>query len=587
MLMFIKKIICTCLILGISLNAYSAKTFDRKLVNQLKRASSWDSRKQKQSEAEVVLAGILFVQVAAILINPARAQDYAQVSPSPSLSTNQMNRGFNNFSNLVTEISQDALNGLNHITSSTTQALAEIICPLSNRACLSVDAQLDQVICKGTKEEVEFCSKAVNDFEVIRQTLIPVSEEHEKTQVADSHSTFNFDELVTSLGLSRDEIENAQLIQCENGSKACDVFPNISAPFVALRYSGALNRHIADLVVNTLKEESEFFSYLTQTNTNAITIQSDYLFIHYGIFKDFLGYIEGKTRYNSACNQHSVSFKLSTLLKRLIASSSGNIALKYDPILEKFVLYTINLQDKSDTRQIESNTAQLEIFLDKSGSMQGLPISSINRHMPNLLKKIQETLPSGQKVTVTIYELNHECHQKQQMLITEDASLPAWEQIRSSGTTDLTQIGPFLERKGTDYKIVILFTDGQNNVGNLTKHIESLKKLQASGQFARPFLCNIGGGDKKYFQSINEIFSGSFLEVESMEDCINQMMKQLKDLLSPKKSLIFTIDEQNQVVVWSENTDGIHSTKTVIDRPTTLMIDGRKLVIKRAELINI
>ncbi|MBS3089897.1 VWA domain-containing protein [Candidatus Pacearchaeota archaeon] len=137
------------------------------------------------------------------------------------------------------------------------------------------------------------------------------------------------------------------------------------------------------------------------------------------------------------------------------------------------------LAGPNTTRQVSTSTSSFVIAVDVSRSMEAndIPPSRIDRARSSAIEFV-ESLPSGTKSGVISFSGNSYIHQD----LTTDRALVKQAlsslEISEIGGTDIYEAiitaTNILDRE--DYKVVILLSDGQSNVGSLGDAIEYARK---------------------------------------------------------------------------------------------------------------
>ncbi len=258
----------------------------------------------------------------------------------------------------------------------------------------------------------------------------------------------------------------------------------------------------------------------------------------------------------SSLDHSTVSFEEQNFLKYLIAAVSGPVVLRE---LEdgSYAVNTLSLGDGSG-RSFES---VLEIVVDQSVSMNGMPINFVNQQLPVLLQRIKDALPKGKKIKVRITgfhenRLNHGAY-----MIQPDQNLPMLASLSANGrSTDLTCIEPSLYLEGDDQrKTVVAFTDGVHNLGQekLNQSFCCIESKVRTGKFAQPMLVAVGTNLGDYFNQISEITGGKCYTQQDMPAFFELLGQNIQDLVRSKAPLVFEL--QGQKMQMQLHTEWVYS----------------------------
>lgn len=494
------------------------------------------------------------------------------------------------------------LRSASNLAAATTSGLSELFCPQKSQC---VQVKDGQVFFTGTEEVVNNIEKKLGDFSEIRKDLIPPSPEAAKTQ---AHPEARFDkptDLLVSLGVPPEDLENMAVSDYKDCSECADALgldydriqdlpictlSGISNNIIAINYKGSdngaisFNQRTADSFLAFLKQQSPFFKFVIDTNKPIITYTDQYIFMNYGVFNEYFSLLNPVKTGPNEEGRYTLTLPLDTVLKRLMAAVSGGISLEQTSIPGQFHVRTVTLRDKEDVALRQSTPPVIKIVLDRSGSMSGKPIDTINTNIPSLLKEFQDNLGADETLNIAIYSLNDQFALLQTFLLEKNSPLPKWERIEAAGGTDLTPFGRLLrvEDGESQNQIVVGITDGQHMGPNKldADYYSALKALQASGSFAQPFLCRVGDGSDAFFVDMNQMFSGSYSRQVTIRECLDRVSQAIPELLVSKAPLVLTIGGDNKVV-WQQNAQsGIQRTTETVQEGDEIVLGHYKATVK-------
>ena len=490
----------------------------------------------------------------------------AQSTPhTGTLSNRQLDRATGLVCNTGNELVCDAAHGCVDLMLTTTNAIGRILCPSDTPHCVSIAN--NRVTCSGDGAVVEHCQRQINDLDKIRKEVVPVTPAHGKTKAYPDETLPSFDVFSGCLGFPKDTFANLDIVDHPHEQK------------IALEYDGAFNVKTADSFLQTLREESPFFKFILDQDSQLIEVNKKRVFIHYRAFNTYLGSTLPKFMRNEG-DIASVSFPLDHVLKKIIAAVSGTVALEPGQKDGHFRVATITDENSGD----ESSMLNTKIYLDQSGSMDGAPIASLNAMVPELLVRLQKELKHEQMVNVTVFTFDDKVREHQSMKITEGSQIPPWQEVPTLGLTNLIPIGEGLKLDDPQApQMVIAFTDGAHNGPSLEAHYDFLSQLQASGQFAEPHLCKVGDIADQYFDRISKIFAGSVHQGKSVPECIDHIIQAIPKLIKPKKPIVLTVRDGN-LVVWQQVATGVQTTSETVTDGDTITFGKFKAVVSTVQV---
>ncbi len=456
------------------------------------------------------------------------------------------------------------------LSGETVSALATIFCE-TNKNCISVSGS--EVTFTGQGVKCQDFVNQLNDYESLRTKVVPVSPLIGKTKVHPGPHFENWLQAQKALGIDPEGVKNVAYTELDCNSsdiqrtnphvvQAADTLcdENKETRGIALKYETAsdgtksFNQLTADAFIERLKKESLFFAYATSQNNNIIYSKNGYIIIDYHKLEPYLASVEFPINFQDE-NNCWVTFELQTALQRTMAASGGPISLEATSNPKKFRVRTVTLGDLLSLEEKKSRPPTLEIIIDKSGSMSGAPIHTINSKIPVLLKSIQEKLSEKDLFNVKIYKLNDMFVLHREHTITAHSSQPTWDPLSADGGTNLKPIGRQMkiEEGENPNKILIAFTDGEHmdSYDPLDSlYYEELKELQGSGKFSQLYLCRFGAAQtnpEHFFERFSQIFKGSSSVESDAQKCIDQLAQAIPSLLTARQPVILTINGKNDV----------------------------------------
>lgn len=491
------------------------------------------------------------------------------------------------------------MEGAQTLTSATTSALGAIFCSTTQQ-CVQVSGS--EVVFTGTEKQIDGIIGKLNDFSSLREKVIPPSPAAAKTQAHPNPQFAQWTQVQESLGVSPDDLKNMAVSECSDCSdcaESLDIDPDKikNIPFcsldgansiIAISYKGlesgrkSFNQKVADSYLETLKQESLFFDFLTHKNKDVITKTDEYIFVNYGIFNDYFGLMNPQK--TSQAGIYSTTIPLQAVLKRLMAAISGEVSLEQTSVPGEFYVRTTTLGDRRTLDEKQFTPPIIDIVIDRSGSMSGNPIDTINKNLPVLLQNFQNELGKDEFLKINVYALDDTFSLSQSFFLGKDLKNPKWKDIEIGGGTDLMPIGDLLPiKKGENsHRIVVAFTDGEHAIYDKpldANYYSSLKDLQNSGSFVQPFLCKVGPGSDAFFQRMAQIFSGAYSKENTINDCIERVTQAIPSLLVSKEPLVLTINGNNQVIWLANDQPGMQTSTLTVHEQDTITLGKFKATV--------
>ena len=177
----------------------------------------------------------------------------------------------------------------------------------------------------------------------------------------------------------------------------------------------------------------------------------------------------------------------------------------------------------------ESDSLNINMVADVSGSMSGAPLNSAKSIMSNFINSVQ--FSAGDKVELTSFSTG--VYIEREFCDTADTLISDINNLKTGDMTSLydalyTSVTRVAKQAGA--KCVIAFTDGEDNYSSCTSDtvIETAKRYHIP-----IFLIGIGGVDEYSMNNIATQTGGAFYNIQdiaSMEDIYSDIYKHQKEL---------------------------------------------------------
>lgn len=437
----------------------------------------------------------------------------------------------------------------------------------------------DQVTLKSDKLKLDAAIAKLNNFESLRQEVIPISSSHIMTRQCNTAIFSSWKSCLTSLGVKGEEISNLTMLD-ENGCVKIFYKPELideltPKPSDELTF----NQKMANAYVVEIKKQSPYFNWVSQNNPHLIEITEDckYLIINYGLLTDYFCKLDVATEQTDQDGVFTYTLSLQTILKRLTAAAGGDISLVSTSIPGQYKVRTVMLGGQKSQQE----NRVIEIVIDNSGSMRGDKIEKINKKMPELLQQFRDALQMDESLKVIIYFFNDEIkHYYTYYLSPSNQSPITWLNLATDGGTDLTKVGERMSLSSLDErKLVIAFTDGEHKKSptDLNKSFKKLQEMQHNGTFAQPYFCRVGvrsEANSAYFSKISRIFDGSFKDHDNIDDFCRTVTSNIPYLLESNSPLVITLDGEDITIRQQDAHADIHVTSQIVKQGDAILHKG-------------
>ncbi len=257
-------------------------------------------------------------------------------------------------------------------------------CSLKQMFGVNVKIDGDVVTFEGPLDKVEKAIAKLNDFDQLRRDVIPVSTETILTQACPTSQLTCWSECLNSLGVqNQSELSNFSIKEDKDGC-------------IKLSYNSFFNQQVANMYLEEIAKHSPYFEWMRRCNKQLIQTMDDDLVVNYGLLTEYLCSIEVKPEPIMGTDNEEVfvaELSLQGVLKRLTAAAGSDISLVGTPIHGKYQVRTVMLGN--DSYQGGDSTPIIEIVIDKSGSMNGEKINTVNKRMPIFLEQLRNALTEG------------------------------------------------------------------------------------------------------------------------------------------------------------------------------------------------
>ena len=434
----------------------------------------------------------------------------------------------------------------------------------------------DVLTLEGTLDKVEGAIAKLNDFNQLRQDVIPVSTESILTQACPTSQLTCWSDCLFSLGVqNQGGLSNFLIKEDKDGC-------------IKMSYNSLFNQQVANMYLEEIKKQSPYFNWMSRCNKQLIQTIGDDLIVNYDLLTEYLCSIEIKPEPADSKDVFVSQLSLQSVLKRLTAAAGGDISLAGTSIPGKYQVRTVMLG--SDSHQGGGSAPIIEIVIDKSSSMDGEKIDTLNKNMPIFLKQLRDALAESQSLKVEVYAFSNDIYLYQTHTLTHSSnSVIDWKNITAKGGTDLTKVGDRLKLSSPDErKIVVAFTDGRHESNSdIDASLESLSALQHEGNFAQPYLCRVGVEtleNTPYFAKISEIFDGSFYEHDTIDEFCKKVSSSIPYLLESNIPLILTVDGMDITIRQQDANPDIHMTTQTVGTGDSIMRQGIRRTVVPTEI---
>lgn len=429
----------------------------------------------------------------------------------------------------------------------------------------------DVVTFEGPLDKVETAISKLNDFNQLRQDVIPVSTETILTQACPKSKLTCWLDCLFSLGVqNQGELSNFLIKEDKDGR-------------IKMSYNSLFNQQVANMYLEEIKKQSPYFNWMSRCNKQLIQTIDDDLIVNYDLLTEYLCSIEVQPEPTDSNDIFVSELSLESVLKRLTAAAGSDISLVGTSIPGKYKVRTVMLGN--DNNQGSAPVQTIEIVIDQSGSMVGDKIASVNQKMPIFLRELREALTEGQSLNVEVYAFSDDIvPYNTYTFIHSDHSKIYWKDIGTSGGTDLTKVGERLKLSSPDErKVVVAFTDGEHqSKSDLAASLESMSEMQHEGSFAQPYFCRVGlasNNNASYFEKVSNAFAGSFYDHDSIDGFCQKVSSKIPYLLESNIPLILTLNGTDVTIRQQDAKPDIHTTTQTVGTGDSIMHRGVRGVV--------
>jgi hypothetical protein len=499
---------------------------------------------------------------------------------------------------------------------------------LSDLLGMEIQIQDDTVVLKGTKANIDEAMARLNNFDRLRQSVIPVNATSVLTQASDSPKFGSFQDFLFTLGIQPSDISNFRIDDKldENGMYKIPFGPIIQGKLTA-------NQHLAIVFLEMLQEKSPYFAWVCKREKHIITETENYRIINYGLLTQYLCKLEIQhepvsvsdvlqsrlplnidlkgtstvAREDNSLAKLSASghhhdepvgvrdvlqsrLPINDVLKRLTAAAGGDISLVKSSKSGHYHVRTVVLDRNNHDQQL-SMIPTVEIIIDASGSMGELSgrkegeskVDVINDFTPKLIAQFRDSLRSGESLKVIVSTFNEEMKlHKTYDLVANSPENINWEKINPKNGTNLTLVGEKLILGGPDEKkVVVAFTDGKHTASDSIKEsMETLKQKNKKGELAKPYFCRVGVNEgDEYFSDISSTFAGEFFEQANIDQFCSVISSSIPSLLESSTPIILSMESSSLTVRQQDVNPDIHTTTETVSSGSTITHRGVKHLV--------
>lgn len=438
---------------------------------------------------------------------------------------------------------------------------------LSDILGMGVHVQDDEVILKGSKTHIDEAMNRLNNFDILRQKVMPLNPEAVHTQVTPSANFNSWHECIIALGINPDLMSNFTI------HTDLDEAGTLKIP-----YTSKPDKSLADVYITNLRELSPYLDWICKHNHDIIKETPSYKIVHYGLLREHLCKLESQQEPTGMPEELQSRLPVTTVLKRLTAAAGEDLSLVQSARLGEYHVRTVML-GRANADQHVSLIPTIEIVIDYSLSM-GEPSSEgsvsrkidvVNKSIPTLITQFRDALKAGESLKINVKKFNHEMHDHASFTLKYGDSAPIqWSSIAPAGGTDLTKVGNLLRLEHPDErKVVVAFTDGKHEAeSSIEANMSELKRLQQSGLFADLNFHRVGVKDSqndKYFPQVSAIFAGSFEEQNTIEQFCQKVTSRIPYLLESSTPIILSLGDEKITVRVPDAHPDIHTTERTVN----------------------
>lgn len=506
-----------------------------------------------------------------------------------------------------------------------------IVRALVNNPNVTIECNADAIKFTGPEADVRTALARIADFNHLRSTCLPVDSRTAMTQSCPEFRSWT--ECVAAIGIRTEEFG------LFNPAGAID---DTTSGSFKLPMNSDFNTTVCEAYLNALKAKSMFFNWAFNNLKNAfVTTEEDgsgtFKVIRYGVLREFLNInieqlmqeaIDDSRLANTSENsdaagteedddsdgdmfayfremfsgtnlsgQHSslsgntVTAAHSTtiearitkggFLKRLIAATSGAVSLRQTGRVGEFEVCTTSLGQGSNPNSV------VDIMLDVSGSMHGIPIDTVNAQMPILLDTLRRTIPTGGTMTVNVFGVND--HIRDLIRYTfghGETNQITWINVTASGGTDLTHIlKRIILQQGEYNRIVIAYTDCAHNTGGSVSNFkQTITNAKRQGRFASTTFCRVTTGKEKdtLFTELSEELAGTCFDASNMRQFFTNIENSAAEITRAKRPLVLALGGTVVSVFQRDDNPGVYGSGNTVLNGQSVTYNGQTQTVHTA-----
>ena len=511
---------------------------------------------------------------------------------------------------------------------------AHIVRTLVNNTNVTIECNADAIKFKGPETDVRTALARIADFNHLRRTCLPVDSRTAMTQSCPIFRSWT--ECVAAIGIRTEEFG------LFNPAGAID---DTTSGAFKLPMNSDFNTAVSEAYLNALKTKSMFFKWAFDNLKDAfVTNEEDgsgtFKVIRYGVLREFLNInieqlmqeaVEASRVVNASDNsdtgteteedddsdddifahfremfsgtnlsgQHTVvsgnsgtvnashsttieaSITKSGFLKRLIAATSGPVSLRQTSRVGEFEVCTTSLGQGSNPNSF------VDIMLDVSGSINGIPIDTVNAQMPTLLERLRSTITTGGTMTVNVFGVNDQIRELIRYTFGYgETNQITWINVTASGGTDLTHIGRrTILQPGEANKAVIAFTDGAHNTGGSLSDLKrDIATAKSKGRFASTTFCRVTTGKEEdtLFPQLGAELAGTFFDAKNMGQFFEAVNTSAADITRAQRPLVLALGGAVVSVFQRDDTPGIYGSGNTLLNGQSVTYSGQTQTVHTA-----
>lgn len=110
--------------------------------------------------------------------------------------------------------------------------------------------------------------------------------------------------------------------------------------------------------------------------------------------------------------------------------------------------------------------------------------------------------------------------------------------------------------------------------------LAELRTIQTSGNFAQPYLCNVGAAmNQGYFGVISKLFAGSYHQTNTVEEFFKGISMEMSSLLRAKKVFVLTMNGLLITIRQADDRPGLYTTSHIVHHANQIISNGVQMTV--------